>query len=177
MTELQTGIRTARLTLRNFRPDDADALFQLFQEPDTLRFTRYNDVKLRGDFDQLFTDHFLNNPTAAAIELTTTGTVIGLIEMHTGGVLTYAVRQAFWNHGYVTEAGRAFVDTMFATQPITMVKGEFANENQASGRVLAKLGLHFAGEIGPFTTKDGQEIMATQYTLSREEWATRRRAE
>ncbi|WP_054649111.1 GNAT family N-acetyltransferase [Lacticaseibacillus pantheris] len=110
MTELQTGIRTARLTLRNFRPDDAEALFQLFREPDTLRFTRYNDVKLRGDFDQLFTDHFLNNPTAAAIELTTTGAVIGLIEMHTGGVLTYAVRQAFWNHGYVTEpAGRSWI--------------------------------------------------------------------
>lgn len=170
MTNLQTGIKTARLTLRNLRPDDADALFLLFQEPDTLQFTRYREAKARLDFDRLFTEQFLDNSTAAAIQRSADGIVIGFIEMHEGGVLTYAIRQEFWSHGYVTEAGRAFVDTMFATQPIALVKGEFANQNKASGRVLAKIGLHYADEIGPFTMEDGQEIMVTQYTMTREEW-------
>ncbi|MCI1985150.1 MAG: GNAT family N-acetyltransferase [Lactobacillus sp.] len=174
MSDLQTGLTTARLTLRYFQPEDADDLFLLFQEPKTLRLTRYQGVQTRAEFDQVFTTHFLHNPTAVAIRYPLDGAVIGFIEMHTGGVLTYAIRQAFWNRGLVTEAGRAFVDAMFATQPITSVMGEFANENRASGRVLAKMGLHYVGEIGPFPKPDGEDTMVTQYAIQRDEWAARR---
>lgn len=56
-------------------------------------------------------------------------------------VLAFYIGRPYWNQGYATEAGRAFLRAAFTASPIQRVEAGVNAENGASIRVIEKLGL------------------------------------
>lgn len=73
---------------------------------------------------------------------------IGLDQAEAGVELGYWISRPYWGLGFATEAGRAVVDLADAGLKLPrLVAGHFA-DNQASARVLRKLGFEPTGRSG-----------------------------
>lgn len=66
--------------------------------------------------------------------------------------------------GYATEAGRAFVEALFERFPLSALRAEHLGGNEASRRVLLKLGFQ---QFGPNAPSDGAERHRIRYRLAR----------
>lgn len=142
------AIRTERLTLREPRVSDVDAITDYVGDPriyknvgripagQTLQQTETFLLKTqRGR--ALDTDH--------AYVIEKDGALIGLVSAHRNGagepfVIGYWLAPAQWGNGYVTEAARALIAWLEGQgRGDELTSGYFA-DNPASGRVLEKLG-------------------------------------
>ena len=71
-------------------------------------------------------------------------TLLGVITLRGNGELGYWLGPDHWGKGIMTEAGKAVVDHAFARGETRVHAQRFA-DNEASGRVLEKLGLNKVG--------------------------------
>jgi len=61
--------------------------------------------------------------------------------------LGYWIGEEFWNQGYATEAGRAVITYGFETLALHKIFAYYFSTNDASGRVLQKLGMTKEGYL------------------------------
>lgn len=78
------------------------------------------------------------------------GALVGCIGLaiapeHRSAELGYWVGVPWWNRGYCTEAGRAILDLAFGELELHRVEARHFTRNEASGRVMQKLGMRFEG--------------------------------
>lgn len=66
----------------------------------------------------------------------------------------YNLRYDCWGQGYATEAAKAMIRFTYEQLGVRRFASEHAEPNRASGRVMEKCGLHFAG-YGEFQKLDG----------------------
>ncbi|MFB9768619.1 GNAT family N-acetyltransferase [Lactiplantibacillus modestisalitolerans] len=165
---------TERLVLRPVSPADHDALRTLVFDPQVVAYLRYRLLKTEADFEQAFTDHFLADATTVfALETKADHQFVGFYEFHvteTTGILTYALLQSAWGHGYVAEAGRALMGYAFNTLGLTHLEAHYAHLNPNSGRVMAKMGMREAGELHTKTLDNGQVVHVMKYVLDKGDW-------
>jgi [ribosomal protein S5]-alanine N-acetyltransferase len=148
--------QTERLTLREFEPDDVDALATILSDPQTMRyypmpFDRAAVVDwIRGNRSRYAND---GHGLWAAI-LNSTGELIGdcgLVGQSVEGSeeieIGYHVRRDLWGHGYATEAARACRDYGFANLKVDRLISLIRPENLASCRVAEKNGLTIWKEV------------------------------
>jgi [ribosomal protein S5]-alanine N-acetyltransferase len=151
-------LETDRLILRDFVPNDWDALNAIVSDPAVTRFMHF------ASWDEAKRSHWLAYMVEEAahphpytdnwaITLRTSGQVIGWLyigasrevaEAGTRGC-GYALDPQFWGQGYMTEAlRRAFTYefTVLGTQRIT---AECETPNTASARVMQKCGMTNTG--------------------------------
>ncbi len=76
--------------------------------------------------------------------------------------ISYNLGKNFWGNGYVTEAMRAVIKYAAEVMKIKEISTAYAVENQASGRVLQKLGFRFVKEI-PYECNGGDIITTGRY--------------
>jgi RimJ/RimL family protein N-acetyltransferase len=102
------------------------------------------------------------------------GRLIGLsdVDQIAGGTgeLGYWLAEPAWGKGYATEAATAVVTFAFSQLGLTQLLSGHASDNQASGRVLRKLGFRHVGEHATWSTPRNSEIIQRRYALSRDEW-------
>ncbi len=98
--------------------------------------------------------------------------VIGLelTDKHRRGELGYWVGVPYWRQGYCTEAARAVVRYAFETLELARLVAVHFAGNEASGRVMRKLGMTQEGVLRKHVLKWGQRIDLVCYGLLREEW-------
>ena len=77
----------------------------------------------------------------------------------------YRFFKQFWNFGYATEAARACLEVGFTRYDMPVIVGRAMAENQASIRVLEKIGLTFQ-KVYQFESESG-----VLYSLKKEDWA------
>jgi RimJ/RimL family protein N-acetyltransferase len=70
----------------------------------------------------------------------------GLPEPDGSVELGYEIAEAYQNQGLATEAAAALIDDIFKKNGVQLVKAHTLAEQNASGRVLKKLGFHFVRE-------------------------------
>lgn len=109
-----------------------------------------------------------------------TGHIVGAVGIAMSGepddaraALGYWIGAAYWNKGFATEAARAVVDFAFSRRHLRRLTAEHLAANEASGRVLQKLGMVREGLLRAHFLKWGQYHDLVCYGLLRAEWEAR----
>lgn len=150
----QPTLKTRRLRLRPFRPEDAPEVQRLagnkkVSEP-TLNIPHpYKD----GMAEEWIATHQPGWEEGArvvyAITLRHTKQLIGTVSLvknkRSEWELGYWVGEPYWGKGYCTEAATALVDFAFANLGITRIIARHLTSNPASGRVMQKIGMRHVG--------------------------------
>lgn len=150
-------LATERLTLRFFTPHDAEAHYAIYADP---RVARYGSRPAWTDIEQAreniaHTMEGYANASALrfAIDLAATGEMIGNASLHAFHSqnrrceLGYALGTSHWGKGYVTEALRAALDYGFDMLDLNRVEADIDPRNEASARVLERLGFRKEGHM------------------------------
>ena len=182
MALLAPTLTTARLVLRPFRDADRREVFELHSHA---RVMRYWDSAPWSDETQA--DRFLarcralsDNEAGArvAVERRDTGRFIGWIGLqhwdhdNRSANLGYVFAEHAWGQGYATEAGRALLEWGFDVMDLNRVSAQTDTRNEASARVLTKLGFTLEGILRENVIVDGEVSDDATYSLLRREWTS-----
>ncbi|MBO7417994.1 MAG: GNAT family N-acetyltransferase [Bacteroidaceae bacterium] len=150
-------METARILLRPWHDDDAEALFKYASDPDVgprAGWPPHQSIK-----ESLHTIRTIfHNDHIWAIELKETGEPIGCIGYYTYGESNidigkndvetgYWIAKPYWNQGICTEALRLIIDYCFNEKGFETLWSDYFVDNPASGRVMEKCGFYDTGAI------------------------------
>ena len=173
-------IKTARLLLRRFKPEDAKAMFETWANDE--RVTKYLTWTPHGTLDVTkyiidlwIKDYEKENTYQRAIEFD--GKLIGSIGCvetsaeNEFGEIGYCIAYDFWGKGIVTEATKAVIDFLFKEVNLNRIIIEHAVKNPASGKVITKCGLTLEGiKREHFKSASGEFLDIASYSILRKEW-------
>jgi RimJ/RimL family protein N-acetyltransferase len=149
---------TARLTLRHFHMLDAEPMFQVFGDPEVMRFG--DGVQTRE-----WVQHWLNTCLERyhltwgfgpyAVAENQSQNVIGYcglfffpdINGRPEVEIGYRLAQAAWRQGYATEAASAVRDFAFFTLGMKRLVALIDPSNAASIRVAKKIGMQYEADV------------------------------
>ena len=175
-------LETARLTLRPFAREDADAVFQIFSDPETVRFQPYPPFT-REDAEKE-TDRRNGDPAFSAVCLRESGQVIGSVFFapcsFDGAEIAYVFDRRFWGLGYATEAVEARISEAFLHSDVRRVVAMCDPENVRSWRLMERIGRRREGRLrknlylrlGPDGSPAWQDTYL--YAILKEEYPTAR---
>jgi RimJ/RimL family protein N-acetyltransferase len=146
-------IETPRLLLHRLTTGDADFILELLNEPSFLRFIGDKGVRSREDACQ----YVLNGPVASyarfgfglyRVGLRETGEAIGICGLLKRDSLEdvdlgFAFLPRFWSKGFAFESAAAVLEHGKATWGLVRVLAVTSPDNEASMRLLARLGFGF----------------------------------
>jgi ribosomal-protein-alanine N-acetyltransferase len=149
-------LRTQRLSLREFEPEDRDALATILSDPETMRYYPVPfDRAGVADWIQRNRIRYASRGYGLwAMILNSTGELIGdcgLVRQSVDGVdeveIGYHTRRDLWGRGYASEAARACRDYGFAHLAASRLISLIRPENMASRRVAEKNGMTIWKEV------------------------------
>jgi [ribosomal protein S5]-alanine N-acetyltransferase len=149
-------IETPRMRLRKPLLEDASAIFENYaQDAEVTRYLCWKPHQSLGDalsalhnrlywWDRGSDFSWILTPNGSP------GTVMGMIsatpERHTWRcLLGYVLAKEYWNQGFMTEAAKAVISTMFDDPGIFRVWAVVDTDNAPSARVLEKAGMRKEG--------------------------------
>ena len=142
-------LTTKRLTLRPFKIEDAEDLFNLNSDPEVLRFTGDAPFRNTEEAEQFITDYLPLQQKGfgrfAMID-SSDDQFIGWCGLKDHGNfvdLGFRLKKKYWGNGFATEASRAMLKHGFHTLELEEIVGRSAPENHASIAILEKLGMTF----------------------------------
>ena len=147
-------LRTTRLTLRPHRLSDAPVVQRLAGDPEVALETDaipypYEDGVAEAWIDSLEPAWEDGRLLTLAITEQSDGLVgtmsLSINPRHRSAELGYWIGQPYWNKGYATEAGRAFLRYGFDEIGLNRIQARHMPRNAASARVLEKLGMRLEG--------------------------------
>lgn len=175
-------IETERLVLRQFRYDDAQAMFDNWASDDEvtkyLTWPTHTDVSVT----QMIVNSWVNHNNESnwymwAITLKENGDVpigsVSVVEFNDlleNVEIGYCIGKKWWNQGIVTEVLGALVKFFFEEVGAQKVSARHDVNNPASGRVMQKCGLKYEGTIRrELMAKDKPRDLA-HYSILRDEY-------
>jgi RimJ/RimL family protein N-acetyltransferase len=146
-------LETDRLTLRHLSTGDAEFILELLNEPSFIRYIGDKQVRTFDDARA----YVLNGPVKSyetygfglnLVELKSEGTSIGICGLLKRDTLPdpdigFAFLPAYWNQGYAFEAAAAVMKHAHASLGVEIVLAITSPDNQASAKLLGKIGLRF----------------------------------
>lgn len=176
-------IETTRLVLRQLAGSDADALFQIFGDPDVMRYWSSPPLQSLEDARKLLENIDQGRTSSTlfqwGIELIETGRVIGTATLygwdraHARASIGYALRQDHWRRGFVTEAIRGLIRFAFDELQLHRLEADVDPNNEASVRSLERLGFLREGHQRERYWMLGAWQDSWMYGLLRHEWRAR----
>lgn len=82
----------------------------------------------------------------------------------------YWIGESFWGNGFASEAGQAVLDHVFNIDRFDVITTDCQCDNQASLRVLEKLGFKQVGYRTRFSVSCGQLVETIKVQLSFNDW-------
>lgn len=148
-----TVIETKRLVLRRLSPDDAEFIVELLNQPSFLRYI--GDKEVRNNTDAV--RYIQNGPVASylqwgfglyLVELKDTGVPIGMCGLLKRDSLPdvdvgFAFLPSYWSQGYAFESAAAVMTYGREALGLRRIVAITSLDNDASIRLLEKLGLRF----------------------------------
>ena len=141
-------LRTQRLTLRKYRPEDAEALYRAFgTDPEMTRYSGWNpyatpemaQASVQRFIDSYDQEHFYGWAMDAGGQLYGT---IGAYDYEDGRIeVGLSVDKVCWGRGYATEALKAVLKYLTENEGISCVTAWCADENIGSRKVMEKAGM------------------------------------
>ena len=149
-------LETSRLILREFRPEDADALARVISDRETMRFYPAPfDRRGVGEWIDRNLQRYADDGHGLwAMILKSSGELIGdcgltvqLVEGTSEIEIGYHVRRDLWGQGLATEAARACRDYGFEHLPVERLISLIRPRNLPSRRVAEKNGMTVRKEV------------------------------
>jgi RimJ/RimL family protein N-acetyltransferase len=152
-----TVLVTERLLLRHFSSDDAEFVLKLLNEPSFLRFIGDKGVRNSDDARQ-----YIANGPVASYERNGFGLYLVALEEQESPIgmcglikrdglpdpdIGFAFLPAYWSRGYAFEAAAAVMAYARQTLGLDRILAITSLDNDASGRLLEKIGLRFDRHI------------------------------
>jgi RimJ/RimL family protein N-acetyltransferase len=167
-------LETERLRLRWLNTGDAPFIFELLNDPAWLRFIGDNGIRTLEDAR----NYIVHGPAAMyarhgfglyLTELKNQRTPIGICgpikrEELEDVDLGFALLPAFRACGYAYEAAAGVVDYARRTLSLSRLAAITSTENEASVKLLEKLGMHFERMIKLFPDKPEVRLFATDFS-------------
>ncbi|HIJ55400.1 MAG TPA: GNAT family N-acetyltransferase [Deltaproteobacteria bacterium] len=173
-------LKTDRLILRPFTPSDAKDIQRLAGDEaiadTTLNIPHPYDIERAKEWIDALQPQFENGKrTVFAMIDCETDNFIGAIELridqrYQRGELGYWIGKPFWNSGFCTEAGQAVLAYGFARLNLNRIYANHFSRNQASGRVMQKLGMLQEGHARQHIKKGDQFEDIEIYGILKKEW-------
>ncbi|MBC8143687.1 MAG: GNAT family N-acetyltransferase [Armatimonadetes bacterium] len=147
-----------RLCLRPLGPEDVDALFAIFADEQTVAFTEWEPFQTLADAEWLLdwaTKTARQEPRTVFVWgvhwRDTDAELLGMVSLTIRNPASrqadvgYILHRSIWGQGIATEAARLVVVTAFNALSLHRISGECHPENEASMRVLEKVGMKREG--------------------------------
>jgi [ribosomal protein S5]-alanine N-acetyltransferase len=175
------SLKTERLVLNRIRADDVQALLDLFGDPDV---TRHNDImtfKTRQDavllmkfIEKRFQDQiglrWAVRLRSAQSKLIGTAGYNSWDRQNFCGEIGYDLLPFYWGRGLMPEALRAVIGFGFQQMGLNRVEADVVTDNQASVRVLQKLGFTEEGVLRQRGVWKGAFHDLRLFSVLRQEW-------
>ena len=165
-------LQTARLVLRDLRPEDLDTVTALAGNYEVSKWL----VPVPYPYSRADAEDFLRLDIAGELGLLWVvihnGSLIGAVS--TGKELGYWLGQPYWGEGYMTEAARAAVDMSFEISDMSEIRSSHFVGNEGSRRVLEKLGFLDVGGHVHFSNARQANVPGRSMLLTRDRWAALR---
>ena len=149
------AIRTERLLLRPMHVTDAMVMFEYASREEVTTFllwSPHRTISYTRDYLRYIEDRYaLGDFYDWAITLADSGKMIGTCGFtrldlpHNSGEIGYVLSPDFHNLGYATEAASAVLKFGFEELCLNRLEARFMQGNDASLRVMEKLGMTFEG--------------------------------
>jgi ribosomal-protein-alanine N-acetyltransferase len=176
-------IPTKRLALRALTDTDVPALFEMFSNPEVMRFwsspplTELTQAKqmLAGFYEDYRTGNALNLGIERRADNLLVGTCT-LFQFHIASrraELGYALGRPFWGSGYMHEALEAVIAYAFETLDLNRLEADIDPRNHASARTLERLGFQKEGHLRERWIVSGEISDTWLYGLLRRNWLER----
>jgi RimJ/RimL family protein N-acetyltransferase len=167
-----------RLRLRSLRADDLAALHAIRSREDVVRWL-YFDPPTEDDTRAWLAGVLARPPEAGltlAVELRDSGELVGHVNLivdpaNRQGEIGFIFHPEHQGHGYATEAARALLDHAFQHHGLHRVYGRLEPRNDASARVLEKLGMRREAHLIENEWVKGEWQSEAVYALLAREWA------
>lgn len=141
---------TERLLLREWNTGDAEAFYNLNNNPEVLKFTGdvpFSSISEAETFIRNYDQYKLNGYGRWAVIEKASGKFIGFsgLKLNEQGDVDLGFRffEEEWGKGYATEAALACLEIGFKQYKIDSIIGRADQKNKASVKVLEKLGMTF----------------------------------
>lgn len=150
---LNVVIETERLILRLFEATDLDDFYAYAKVPGVGERAGWPHHKSKEDTQQVLSA-FMKHQDVLAIMHKATRKVIGSIGLHVdeqrlkdrSAKLGYVLAKPYWGQGYMSEAAKALLDYIFEENLFDTIEVAHFIENDASKRIIEKLGFKFEKE-------------------------------
>jgi [ribosomal protein S5]-alanine N-acetyltransferase len=176
-------LRTERLLLRAYRPEDVAELVPLVGAAEVAATTLRIPHPYTAEDAHAFLNLLAGDPTLTrfGIWVAETNEMCGGIGLnlelpHRRAELGYWIGVPFWGKGYCSEAAQEIVRYGFQELELNRIYAHHFSGNDASGRVLRKLGMKYEGQLRQHIVKSGRLIDLECYGLLASEWRTNRPA-
>ena len=149
-------LETPRLHLREFIPEDADALALVLSDTETMRYypVQFDRAGVEEWIARNRRRYTVNGHGLWAMILKSTGELIGdcgVTVQNVDGIeeleVGYHLHRDYWSHGYATEAARDCRNWAFDNRNVNYVISLVRPENQPSRRVAERTGMTLWKEI------------------------------
>ena len=180
---MATKIETERLILRTIEMDDAKIISKLCNDkaiaattlsiphPYSLEDARKFIEVCVKDCDKIMVFTIILKSTNEI-----TGTIgLKIEQQYERAELGYWVGKPYWNNGYCTEATRAVLEYGFIQLKLHRIYAFYTKGNEASGKIMRKLGMQYEGRLKDHIKKDGifqdLELYAILSTVYKEKFS------
>jgi [ribosomal protein S5]-alanine N-acetyltransferase len=149
-------LETKRLVLREMRPEDAEAIFHILGDEEVMRyheipaFTRLEEAQQSLEWMRARRER--GEGMRWGITLKGEDSLVGSCGYswhlsHLFGVIGYDLARIYWKQGIMTEALQALLQFGFEARNLHRVEAKVRLGNDASMRVLQKLGFQEEGTL------------------------------
>jgi RimJ/RimL family protein N-acetyltransferase len=171
-------LTTPRLMLRRWNDDDLPAMAVINADPEVMRWIgdgTTSDYRATAAATARAERHWEEHGFGLfAVEIRATGELAGFTGLNTPNFLPeilpaveigWRLGRKYWGRGLATEAARAALSFGFTDSGLDRIVSIHQTGNDASGRIMQKLGMHLDRE-----TKDGSGRPIRVYAISRNQY-------
>jgi RimJ/RimL family protein N-acetyltransferase len=175
-------VRTPRLVLRPFTPDDLEALHDFHRLPEVTRYL-YHEPRNRAEVSVLLQGKIASSSLSAdskalclAAELAVTGQLVGdctlfwLSRAHQQGEIGFIFHPAFQGRGLAIEAAAAMLRLGFEGLGLHRIMGRCDGRNRRSARVMERIGMRREAHLVENEFVKGEWTDELVYAILRSEW-------
>lgn len=145
-------IKTERLELRPLESKHAAQLFPIWSDEEVVKTTYIHSINTIDDCINRIERVLKNSlsrrdigPYAIFLENELIGIVGASRDSYHEFGLAYHIAKKYWGKGFATEAAKAVVDLAFKIPEIVRISADALTTNEASSRVLEKIGMKYEG--------------------------------
>ena len=171
--EKQMQIKTERLLLREIAMADAEDMFRYVSDPENtahmVYFPHYTLEQTIENIKRIEAEHKKENPGFYEIAVILNEIMIGHVSAYLsedGAELAWIISKEHWGRGYATEAAQGLMYHLRDTLDIHHFFAMCDHRNEASRRVMLRLGMEFEYEgIRPYQ-ENGKDVPELVYGMN-----------